>query len=435
MPAYSRHASSRPDTPPLPTPAPIPSLAASAIPTLRISTYNANSVSSYTNTARGDERHDRIAANLTSLALISDILLVQEAHLNHLDQHAFNAMLPGWAAYYSSKSNGFAGVVTLISPLLISQYSATVQPVDPSTQGHVLAVLLAPITGEGPSVLILNLYLATGKQHAARLTNQLTAAAAVPSSDYNFMGGDFNFVENGEDTTNSPHRLPEHSREAWANLLTHFRLVEAAQPVHSFFAISSTLDNSHSARLDRLYHSFSEADLSLYQPTAYIPPIPFSVLNAYRSVDIEELVDTRSREDEQLTAIRKEKSASDHLPVHMAWVSTQPDPAGFAKRPTIPPWTVREPEFERIFRAAWREQPEADPFREQARFNSGLFTASSAHNRRSSPSSRAPNRSHRLAAHAHRTPRQLQQTSHPHQHPPLPPRHILPRRAPARGRG
>ena len=62
----------------------------------------------------------------------------------------------------------------------------------------------------------------------------------------------------------------------------------------------------------------------------------------------------------------------------MAWISTQPDPAGFAKRPCIPPWTAREPEFERIFRAAWREQPDADPFQEQARFNSGLYTASAA---------------------------------------------------------
>jgi hypothetical protein len=83
MPVQSRLVSSRPDSPP-PDP-PSPCLAACSIPTMRISTYNANSVSAYHNTCRGAERHSRIVANLAALALISDAILVQEAHLNHLD--------------------------------------------------------------------------------------------------------------------------------------------------------------------------------------------------------------------------------------------------------------------------------------------------------------------------------------------------------------
>jgi exonuclease III len=153
-------------------------------------------------------------ANLAALGLISDAILVQEAHLNHLDKSAFNSILPGWEAHFSSKSNGFAGVVTLISPALSKQYTAAVQPVDPGVQGHVLALLLSPIAIGAPDVLILNLYLATGKRQAARLTDQLSAATAIKPAAYNFMGGDLNFVENPDDTTNAPHNLPAHSLSA-----------------------------------------------------------------------------------------------------------------------------------------------------------------------------------------------------------------------------
>ncbi len=100
----------------------------------------------------------RIVANLAALALISDAILVQEAHLNHLDTHSFQTILPDWSPFFSSKSNGRAGVVTLLSPHLSSLYAAEEQIVDPDTQGHVLGIRLTPLEAGAPSVTSKNTF-------------------------------------------------------------------------------------------------------------------------------------------------------------------------------------------------------------------------------------------------------------------------------------
>ena len=145
---------------------------------------------------------------------------------------------------------------------------------------------------------------------AARLAAQLKAAAAIPAADYIFAGGDLNFVEDAADTTGSEHKLPAYAKGAWESFLTHFRLREAAQPLHTYFTISKNLAHSHSSRLDRLFHSYSEADLALFQPLAHIPASPYSILSAYRSLDIHEQTAAKLAETSNETEIRKCRSAS-----------------------------------------------------------------------------------------------------------------------------
>ena len=54
--------------------------------------------------------------------------------------------------------------------------------------------------------------------------------------------------------------------------------------------------------------------LALFLPLAHIPAIPYSILTAYRSLDIHEQTAAKSDETSDQTDIRKHKSASDHLP-------------------------------------------------------------------------------------------------------------------------
>ena len=315
-------------SPPPPSPAPVHHND-TTIPHPRISCYNANSVSAYHNTDASTARHNRIVANIRALALVSEFILIQEAHLNHLDTFTFFSILPDWTCLYSNKSNGRAGTVTLISPKITDTHKPTKLPISPDAAGHVLPVLLTPYDSTDYSFLVLNLYLATGKQQAARLASQLRAAAAIPSADYNFAGGDLNFVEDAADTTGSePHRLPAYAKGAWDSFLMHFRLSEAVQSLHTYFTISTNITNSHSSRLDRLFHSYSESDLALFQPLAHIPAIPHSVLTAFRSLDIAEQTTAKQAETSEQTALRKSRSASDHLPVHLSFISTAPPPEG-----------------------------------------------------------------------------------------------------------
>ena len=365
--------------PPPPPPSPAPAHPTdSTIPHPRISCYNANSVSAYHNTDASKARHNRIVANIRALGLISEIILIQEAHLNHLDTFTFFSILPEWSCFYSNKSNGRAGTVTLISPKLTATHKPTKVPISPDAAGHVLPVLLTPFDSTDHSILVLNLYLATGKKQAARLAGQLRAAAALPSADYNFAGGDLNFVEDAADTTGSePHKLPVYAKGAWDSFLTHFRLSEAAQSLHTYFTISTNIINSHSSRLDRLFHSYSESDLALFQPLAHIPSIPHSVLTAFRSLDIAEQTAAKQSETGEQRALRRAKTASDHLPLHLSFISTAPPSEG-PQRALLPGWVVRDPDFDRIFRTAWKHNPAATAFEERDRFNSAIYTAASA---------------------------------------------------------
>jgi hypothetical protein len=377
MPVFSRLAA--PNTSPIPTAptVPIPPAPTTSIPTPRITTYYTNSVSAYHNTDDSDARHNRIAANILALALISDVILIQEPHLHHDDTHAFNSILPTWTAIYSNKSNGRAGAVTLVSPTLLTTHTPTKQPVHHQSHGHVLPVLLTPRALGDPSMLIINLYLATGKQHVARLTAQLQSASAIAPADYNFAGGDFNFVEDDVDTAGGgAHHLTAEARGEWEKFLSHFRLSEAAQPIHTYYHITTDITSSRSSRLDRLYHSYTEADLSLFQPLSYLPAIPFSILTAYYTLDLAAQSTAKSDETSDLTELRKGRSASDHLPLTLCFINLNPNMGG--KRPSLSPTTVRKPEFEEIFRSSWKHDPTATAFQESARLTSALYTTARA---------------------------------------------------------
>jgi ribonuclease HI len=378
MPVFSKPA------PPSSSPAPALSsigtsspLHTTSIPHPRISTYNANSISAYHNTEASDSRFNRIVANINALSFVSDVILIQEPHLHHDDTHTLSSILPTWHAIYSNKSNGTAGAITLISPKLLLTHLPAPLPIDPETKGHVLPVLLTPRHLGDHTILILNLYLATGKKHPARLAAQLRSASSLTPADYNFAGGDFNFVEDAIDTAGgTPHRLPVYAKAEWEKFLSHFRLSEAAQPIHTYYHISSTITSSRSSRLDRIYHSYSEADLSLFQPLSYLPTIPFSILTAYYSLDLTEQSAARSAETSELTELRKGRSASDHLPLTLCFINLAPSKG--EKRPSLSPTTARKPAFETMFRAAWKHNPAATPFQESARFTSALYTTARA---------------------------------------------------------
>ena len=90
-----------------------------------VSTYNLNGLSAY-----NSARNQRIVANIRALALRSHIILLQETHLNHNDNHSLTHVLPGWKVFYSNCSNDSGGVATLISPAIHLNCNITVPDVN-----------------------------------------------------------------------------------------------------------------------------------------------------------------------------------------------------------------------------------------------------------------------------------------------------------------
>jgi exonuclease III len=257
-------------------------------------TYNMNGLSAYhAGTPARLARYNRLLANIKALSLTANIIFLQETHLNHLDFISLNSILPSWQIFYSNKSSRSGGVATLISPLVHSSHIVTFAPIAAEVQGHALPLLLTPKEPHNPTILLHNLYLPTGKHQSDRMADVLDACCSVAPAQHNIAGGDMNFVGVAEDTSSKrPHALSQRARDSWAKFLLTFRLIEAVQPLHSFYRITDTLHHSRSARLDRLFHSMEEVDRQLYQPSSYIPHIPHSLLAAYTAIGEREELDS-----------------------------------------------------------------------------------------------------------------------------------------------
>ena len=197
-----------------------------------------------------------------------------------------NVLSPlGVCVYNNNCSSHQCGVSILLSPRFLRDYSPTIVDIPNKYKGTLIHAHCTPTADSAlPTITLSNLHLRTGTDFIKARIEQLTELTRLAAADYNYVGGDFNFVETAEDTTAATVYAPRPAfLKAWTTFLNHFNLHEVHQPTHTCHSVS-VIDptTSVSSRHDRIYISHSEAERAIVQPHSFLPAIPVSLHTAYR---------------------------------------------------------------------------------------------------------------------------------------------------------
>ena len=175
---------------------------------------------------------------------------------------------------------------------------------------------------------------------------------------------DWNFTLHEEDTS-SKYAPPSTSfLEIWHRFIDRFSLKEICQPLHTWYRITKDKSQSMSKRLDRIYVSHTETDLTLQPMAAAYVATPHSIFKAEKDLEGAEAEGMAWKD----STARVYPSVSDHVPVRLSPVG----PKGKSS-PQIPRWMAEDPLFESIFlglleRSGLSAYSQLDPFLRHRQF-------------------------------------------------------------------
>ena len=293
---------------------------------------------------------------------------MQETHFNLLEEGAFDDN--EWITYHSN-GDGSKGVVIIVRREMLLYYTVKQIKLHASLEGYALALSFSPLNKHGDAPFtIVNCYLYTGTErgdHFKVKDDQINHLKAIPPSRHFFMGGDFNFLEKREDTTSTTeyHTHPDYFANTWRQFKEKYGISQIHSDSHTYYKICSTAEKSHSSRLDRIYTSYTEADIEMLGLSLSLPNIPHNILSDFNSPWLEDM----ERNDEENSII----SGSDHIPITTQYHCGSEG----STKPSIPVWITKTKAFSAEFRRLWETRPPAsDAYREAEHMNELLYQAS-----------------------------------------------------------
>jgi ribonuclease HI/exonuclease III len=305
--------------------------------------------------------------NINHLQHHSDLVFVQETHFNLLEEDAF--VDEKWVSYHSN-GDGSKGVIILVRKELLLFYSIEKLKLHASMDGHALALHFSPINKHGDSPFTaVNCYLYTGTargNHFSVKSEQLKHLNNLPTSRHFFMGGDFNFLEDRDDTTSDTeyHSHTPEFASLWAKFQDKYGLSQIRSDSHTYYKICASAAKSHSSRLDRIYTTYTEADIESLGLSLTLPNIPHNIMSDFNSPWLENM--KREGSDEVV-------SGSDHIPILTQFNTGSKGDT----RPSIPVWTTKTKTFSEKFDELWENKPNTrDVLMDLEIFNEMLFQAS-----------------------------------------------------------
>ena len=192
-----------------------------------IVTWNVRGLSNYRRDKAGVQRQLLLRKHLERLGRSYDVIFIQETHLLPNDPGSLSNSLPGWALHTSGKSSSSAGVLTAISPRTQALFKFT-QARQPSIcQGYATISVATHF-----SFALHNFYLPTGNNSHTHKSAILSAALELQPTQYTFTAGDFNFVEDLDDTSSAgaQYHIPDGFARTWRQYKTTYNLSELHQP-------------------------------------------------------------------------------------------------------------------------------------------------------------------------------------------------------------
>ena len=290
------------------------------LPAYAATTFNVNSLSAnpIKRTSPKAIRHKNILKAISKLLANNTFLALQETKLPKHNYHALQTRFPNHTVLYNNYQAKSRGTIIIFHNSILKHYTykhstATKQ----HTEGRIQHVKFNPKnTSTHLPFQIINVYLQADSK-ADPLQAQLRYLAHIPTCNYTYLLGDFNFTESPADSPSpkSSLLLAGKNLVRWDNLLRKHRLHEIQQPTPTYYKIGLTPQNCRASRIDRIYTSFSLSDLTLLHASAYLPVLPINILNTYHSA-----LDGKTK----TTSIKRKTKFSDHLPVSIRFSDTAP---------------------------------------------------------------------------------------------------------------
>ena len=280
------------------------------------------------------------------------ILCLQETHLNLHDSTALQTSFPDHLILYNNGTNNRAGTLALIDRRLLKHYTVTQRALPACTRGHAQVITLSPRHPRGEvhssPLQIYNLYLPSQNHWRKRPVLQaLLGLPRLPEGTH-IMCGDFNFTERADDhlPPSRSNQLDNTTLPVWESLLEHLQLAELTQPAHTYYHGTRNWHTMRSARLDRIYASYTLAQSAIINPSSHIPYTKHNKLRTLRALDCS----PASPDDPRVTKL---PPGPDHLPVRLTFSLAPPPPRRNRANQSVPSWLAAHPDARAHILEAW----------------------------------------------------------------------------------
>jgi len=324
----------------------------SQFPTPKIASFNTNGLSAYDKNAIGSQRFLSCIKTIRILGENSDIILIQETHLNHNEGYLLNANFPSWKIYYNNYNSASMGCAILVSRR-IHQFFNIKHEIYDIGASHSLTFTHESIQ---ISFEVFNVYITSKLNWLLKRDTIIKFINKRTIQDYNFFAGDWNFVENLADTftENNNYKPSDDFIKTWEKFTNKFNLQEVKQDyytrlsirkskhhnsIHKLVSLPKSNNKIFSAsRLDRIYISFDQAETAIIQPTTHIH-----------------------------NTFLHNKPPSDHLPIIISYKKQQ----NKNKQISIPNWVVKNKKFQKTIRVKWNsiDKGKTSAYTQMAKFH------------------------------------------------------------------
>ena len=347
-----------------------PSLSSSSLPIPSILSYNIRGLSFYSTSSRSLHRRISISNAFNDFIKNHDIVCVQETHLARNECFAFSSLHECLISRNNGDSQG-GGTVIIDTPNILKYYSPSDIPLPSIACGYVQLRRYIPLSNKHKPFQLFNVYLKSKRGDFSFNSQLISAISTADNSIDTFVCGDFNFIENPNDSTSLSPLLPTSSfLDLFSSFKTRFNLFEPPHDNHTFFHITDdpTSPFSWSSRIDRFLLPVSLADNPIISPSI---SIPFHHTNL------------------RISKNGNDSSFSDHLPVHISYVDNLPHSSD--SNLLIPVWLASSPEFASALRDVW-PIPSAynNSYNLYAKFKKALFRAAKITRRKKLETCSAP---------------------------------------------
>ena len=346
------------------------SLSSSFFPLPSILSYNIRGLSFYSTSSRALHRRISISKAFNDFIKNHDIICVQETHLARNECFAFSS-LNGCLISRNNSDSQSAGTVIIDTPNILKFYSPSDVTLPSIAGGFVQLRRYTPLSNSRKPFQLFNVYFNSKRGDFSFNSQLISAISTADNSIDTFVCGDFNFIENPNDSTSlSPLFPPSSFIDLFSSFKTKFNLFEPPHDNHTFYHITDDPVSpfSWSSRIDRILLPVALLDNPIISPSI---SIPFHYTNL------------------KISNRNNESSFSDHLPIHICYVDSSSHSSD--SNSSIPIWLASSPEFVSVLRDIWSTPSTYNnSYNLFAKFKKALFKAAKITKRKKLSSFSAP---------------------------------------------
>ena len=327
-----------------------------SFPTHACFTFNLNSLSAYkaNNATKLAARHRSLVRQLTPLLDKNTIGCLQETNLGENDHLTINNIFKQHLTINNNLNRKEAGVAVCIPRPMLEIYKAHVLHLSPECVGRILAVYLSPRRSHRLTtlpLLIINVHFSSTEKTLRKQLRSLLRMA-MPNGGappHTYLLGDLNFVECQADAPSPLSKLviTGKASDLWSQLKDKHNLKEIRQPLHTHYFLAKNIQDTRTSRIDRVYISHTEAEMSVSTPTSHIP---FSVNNPVREWEAGSGPKPQHR-----------RLGSDHLPVLLSFT---PPPSPKHSRRLVPRWFADRAQSKEEILECWERHTHTTPYKQ-----------------------------------------------------------------------